>query len=76
MNMVMVKGETIAIAIEMEIFMIYDAVKLIEKANKFKGVLFENQDQTDVKAPLTISFSLIFPSEEEANEFVESCLRV
>ena len=64
------KGESPAK--ESEFFMIQKAVEIIEKASEFKGVPYQGTPGTSNNFYLTVSFSLIFPSDQELSNFMEA----
>lgn len=53
---------------------ILKVVDLIQSANKFKGVPFHEKPNFETKCALTISFSLIFPSQAECGNYMKSIL--
>ena len=50
--------------------MIHISLKILKKTEKFKGRPYEKFIPVDSNFPLLISFSVIFPSENELNEFI------
>lgn len=50
--------------------MIHISLKILKKTEKFKGRPYEEFVPVDSNFPLLISFSVIFPSENDLNEFL------
>ncbi len=65
-----VKGESPAK--ESEFIMIQNAVEMIQKANEFKGIPYQNPPSPSNNFLLTVSFSLIFPSDKDLTSFMEA----
>ena len=47
------------------------AVELMEKANKFDGIPFRIHNVPNIKAPLMVSFSLIFKTTKDAVAYID-----
>ena len=56
---------------EIELPMLFIALKILKKSERFKGMPYEKYIPVDSIFPLAISFSIIFPSENELNNFLE-----
>ncbi len=69
MPIIEVKGQSPAK--EGEFILIQNAVEIIEKANEFKGIPYQNTPSPSNGFSLTVSFSLIFPSDKELTSFRE-----
>lgn len=70
MPVIEAKGESPAK--ESEFIMIQNAVEMIEKASEFKGIPYQNPPSPSNNFSLTVSFSLIFPSDKELTSFMEA----
>jgi len=54
-----------------EPFLIQNAIEIIEKAEKYKGKPYPNNPHLPSNSPLSISLSIIFPSETDINNYME-----
>ena len=54
-----------------ETIMIHDVLDIIEKANQFEGIPFSNKPSFPITSSVSVSFSLIFPTETDADKFME-----
>lgn len=70
MPIIEVKGESPAK--ESELIMIQNAVEIIEKASEFKGIPYQNSPSPSNNFSLTVSFSPIFPSDQDLTSFMET----
>lgn len=57
---------------EVEAILKHSAVKFIYKAKKFNGRPYENENNISNEFNTQVSFSLIFPSENDIDEYMEN----